>query len=328
MLREDKAGISRKASDSGTSSRAEGQSRTAPRPETLFSRRKFGPHLAGSLAATVIIGSASVHGLKALRAWVQTQPDFLIKPDQIKIHPEPPNWLIDGRQEFLNLVPELNQPGKGLSALEFEPDEIARRLRLQLPWVEKVESVEIKHPTHVSIRVTFRNPVMSLTLPDKPRVLLDRHGVILPAESVRKDMLDTMIEFNYAARLVDQVIKRGGKAPYDMTQGEVWDDARVTQSLTMAGFLNRQQQSAKSTRQLFRLIDAVTLQDSMILRTVDGLWIVWGQPPGQEKPGEPTADAKWKMLMTWLDQNGGNYQFDTEKSMIRFDKNKAILQSN
>lgn len=328
MLREDKAGISRKASESGNSARAEAKGGTSPKSDPLMSRRKFGPHLAGSLAATVTLGSASYHAMNAIREWVQNQPEFLIQPDHIEIHPEPPGWLIDAREEFLNLIPELNQPGKGITSLSFHPEELARRLRLQMPWLEKVDSVELKHPARITIQATFRKPLMSLTLPDKPRVLIDRHGVLLPSSQVRKDELDSMIEFNYALRLVDQVKKRGGKAPYEMSSGEVWDDLRVRDALLLAHFLDQRQSESKTGRQLFRLIDAVTVLDTLILRTIDGLWIVWGLPPGQEKPGEPSADSKWKMLMAWLDQNGSNYQFDLEKSMILFDKNKAILNSS
>lgn len=325
MLREDKAGIS------STSTVAVQTDRTAAVTSTsttgsLLSRRKFGPQLAGSLAASVILGSASIHGLKNLRTWVESQSDFQILPDQIIITPEPPEWLEGARDTVIDLLPELAEPGHGLSSLSFNAEELSRRINLQVPWIEKVQSIEIRHPARLLIQAQFRNPLMSLTLPDRERILLDRFGVVLSSKRVQKERLESVIEFNYAARLIDMVERRGGKNPTTMPEGDVWSDPRVTQALNLAEFLYRKQAPGKSGRQMFRLIDAVTVSDRIILRTVDGLWIVWGMPPGEEIPGEPNADAKWKMMMDWLDKNSHATQFDLERAMLLFEKERAVLK--
>lgn len=295
---------------------------------TLLSRRKFGPHVAGSVAASVIIGSGSVHAIRFLKSWVQRQSVFALTPANVILKPEPPEWLTDGREKVLALLPELlSKEENTASTLAMDPNEIARRLLVKMPWVESVKAVRMLHPDKLELELAFRRPVAALSLVKQGAILLDVNGVVLKAADVRKDFLDNMIQFNYADRLVDQVIQRGGKHPAQLAPGQAWSDVRIAESLSLAAFLTEQDMARKRLRRLFRLIDAANVQDNLLVRTSDDLWISWGHPPGQEEPGEPKAETKWRLLMEWLQLHGQSSAIDVNQSMLVFEKDRAVLTS-
>ena len=294
----------------------------------LLSRRKFGPHVAGSVAATVIIGSGSVHAIRFIKSWVQRQSVFSLNPSNVTLTPEPPDWLTDGREKVLALLPELiSKEENTASALTIDPNEIARRLLVKMPWVESVKAVRVLHPDRLVLELAYRRPVAALSLVKQGVILLDSHGVVLKSADVRKDYLDNMIQFNYADRLVDQVVQRGGKHPAQLAPGQAWNDVRIAESLALAGFLTEQDLARKRLRRLFRLIDAANVQDNLLVRTSEDLWISWGRPPGQEQPGEPKAETKWRLLMEWLQLHGQSSAIDVNQSMLVFEKDRAVLTS-
>ena len=323
-LRDDQVGIAKSSSFSSVSRRAEG-TEPASAQATLLSRRKFGPKLAAGLATSIIATASSVHGFRALKAWVTYQPEFAINPDRITLSPEPPPWLLQGRDSILALLSELADPAVPPTTLNFDVAEYGRRISLRLPWIERINAIAMKPHGLLEIKLAYRRPLMALTLPDAPQILMDRQGTVLKATDVRKDMLENMIEFNYAARMVQQVVQRGGNSPDTLSPGDVWEDPRVIESLKLADFITAKSTSPQRLKSIVRLIDCTSVRDTLLLRTTDRLWIVWGQPPGHEKPGEPNAETKWKYLAAWLTENSGKYNFDLERSMIFFEKDRAVL---
>ena len=329
MLRTDQASTSSLNQSSASPRRAADAAANRSAGGPALSRRKFGPQVASTLATMVIAGSASVHALGSIRNWLQNQPEFRFNSDQISIHPEPPQWLNDPRDRILALIPELTESisAQPPSALTFDTEELARRLRMKMTWIESVKSVRLQHPNHLELDLVFRKPVMALSLVKQGVILLDKQGVVLPATDVRKDFLDNIIQFNYAETLVDQVIQRGGKHPAQIAQGQVWEDSRIADSLQLAAFLTAQDDARNRPRRLFRLIDAANDPNRLIVRTVEDLWIWWGRAPGHELPGEPKADTKWRLLMEWLQLHGQSGKLDVNQSMLVFEKDRAVLSS-
>ncbi len=319
--------------DSASSSAA-GQAAVAPRgnaperpvrasaSEPLLSRRKFGPQWAAALASAVLAGSVAYHGLSGLKAWVRDRQPFPVGVDNVKIHPEPPAWLIEARSKILEVMPELSRP---TSILAIDPDEIARRLRMKMPWIESVDQVVLRHPGSVDLHVTFRKPLMELTLQKQGAYLLDRNGVVLEEKDVTRPFRDSLIKFNYSDTLVQQVIARGGKSPADIPAGKIWEDERIAECLQLAQFLTGRSRRGDNDKALFWLIDAAHDQDRLIVRTIDGLWISWGRPPGRERPGEPGADTKWRLLTQWLETHRTDNAADLRQSFLVFEKDRAYL---
>jgi hypothetical protein len=226
---------------------------------------------------------------------------------------------------MVGMVSELMDGERLPSTLSFNLEEYSRRIRIRMPWVERLNAIDLKPNGQMEISAEYRRPLMALTLPDEPQILLDRHATVLRSADVRKDILDQMIEFNYAARLVQQSAERGSKVPAKLRPGELWDDPKVLESLRLAEFITKKSTTGNRSRSIFRLIDCSSVRDTLLLRTTDRLWVVWGQSPGHEKPGEPDAESKWKFLANWLRDNSGQYHFDLERSMILFEKDRAVL---
>jgi len=319
--------------DSASSSAA-GQASVAPRGnapdrparvtanEPLLSRRKFGPQWAAALASAVLAGSGTYHGLNGIKAWVGRRQPFPVGVENVKILPDPPAWLIDARSKILDVMPELSRQ---TSLLAIDPDEMARRLRMKMPWIESVDRVVLRHPGSMELHVTFRKPLMELTLQKQGAYLLDRTGVVLPEKDVIKPFRESLIKFNYSDSLVQQVVARGGKSPAEIPAGKIWEDERVAECLQLAQFLTGRSRRGDNDKPLFWFIDAAHVQDRLIVRTVDGLWISWGRSPGRERPGEPDAETKWRLLLRWLETHRTENSADLKQSFLVFEKDRAYL---
>lgn len=291
----------------------------------LLSRRKFGPQWAGAFAGAVLAASGVYHGLTSIEMWVRRRGPFPVVADDVRIHPDPPAWLIGAREKVLSVVPELSRSDNSTSLLALDPEDISRRLRMKLPWIESVDKILLKHPGIVELHLTFRRPVMALSLLDRSTYLLDHDGVILPEADVSKPFLESLLRFNYPDSLVQQVLKRGGKAPSDVPVGQIWEDERISECLRLARFLIDNSQRNVTDKPLFWFIDGVSFPDRLIVRTFDGLWIAWGRPPGFERPGEPDAASKWRFLTTWLEGHRSEQSANLKQSFLVFEKDRAVL---
>lgn len=307
------------------SSTARGVSGRGSQGEHLLSRRKFGPQWAGALAGTVLAASGVYHGLSSIKLWVRRRGPFPVVAENVRIHPDPPAWLIGAREKVLSVIPELTRSDDPTSLLALDPAEISRRLRMKMPWIESVDKVVLRHPGTVDLHLAFRRPVMALSLLDRSTYLLDHDGVILPEADVSKPFLESLLRFNYPDSLVQQVVKRGGKPPADVPVGQIWEDERIGECLRLAQFLIEKSQRNVSDKPLFWFIDGVSFPDRLIVRTFDGLWIAWGRPPGLERPGEPDAASKWRFLTKWLEENRSEQTAKLKQSFLVFEKDRAVL---
>jgi hypothetical protein len=94
--------------------------------------------------------------------------------------PAPPSM---GRGAFLEEVQYVSgMPGR-LNLLE---EGLAGRLAEALrkhPWVESVDSVEVQSAQRIAVRLTFRKPVLAVSVPGMGLRAVDRHGILLPSSA-------------------------------------------------------------------------------------------------------------------------------------------------
>jgi hypothetical protein len=86
------------------------------------------------------------------------------------------------RQEFLDEVRYESRLPSRLNVLDEELPQNLRDAFTRHPWVEKVESVEIKPAKQVIVTLTFRKPVLAVKLGTELRVV-DGDGVLLPRKT-------------------------------------------------------------------------------------------------------------------------------------------------
>jgi hypothetical protein len=180
------------------------------------------------------------------------------------------------REGFLREVQyEAEQPDRlGL----LDPD-LAGRLQRAFSrhaWVEQVERVEIGSGNRARVRVRFRTPVLGIETAGELRAV-DGEGVLLPR----------------AAGAAGLPVFRGERPGPEGPTGTVWPDARVRDAARTAGFL------ADVWVQL-GLESVGAKGDGLVLGTRNHSRVVWGRPPGGEKPDEAPAGLKRDRLLEFL----------------------------
>jgi hypothetical protein len=152
------------------------------------------------------------------------------------------------------------------------------------PWVAEVRRVELTPAKEIRVDLLYREPVLSVRLPGACRAV-DREGALLPVVAAQAGL----------PRLTGPVgAPTGGP-------GHPWGDANVEAAARTVALLGPHR-------------DQLPLADCSVTAGPGGIvlrgprWrIVWGSPPGSEKVGEPSAEAKVRWLLRQADLAGHEY---------------------
>jgi hypothetical protein len=208
------------------------------------------------------------------------------------------------RHEFLDEVQYLAGLPDRLNLLD---DRLPVRLAeafAQHPWVARVERVELLS-SQVRVALQFRTAVLWVAGPQGNRAV-DARGVVLPARAATADV----------PRL------QGDLAPA-APAGRPWADSRVAAAAATAAFL-------RPYRQAFQCRLFAASADGLVLWTGPGTQVVWGSPPGRERPDEPAAARKVEQLMTLSQQSADSsaYVYDLRRAQPKVSSTNCDQVSN
>jgi hypothetical protein len=258
----------------------------------------------GLAIAGSLIFLASQAALTAV-AWLHHQPQYLVPFGDIHLVTQPPVCYRGGSAAFLERVRKSAGEPEQISLLEKTPDRLARAFKID-PWVEKVERVTYS-PGRISVALEYREPAAVVYLQDGQQQVIDDEGRILPVDDLDLESLERPVK----------ITGEELAAPADSRAGVVWKrkgsggamdeaDARIVAAARLAGFLRRRDRAREaqdspalrvieiivSNQKAFPLVGLFVLNDQ-------NAEICWGEAPGAEQPGQPTADDKWRMLADW-----------------------------
>ncbi len=205
------------------------------------------------------------------------------------------------RGEFLDEVQYITGLPDRLLLLE---KDVSRRLAeafARHPWVEKVEQVTVEPSRQVRVRLHYRTPVLAVVGQGKDggtviqvrssgmglkshtavARAVDRSGMLLPLAASLEDLptLHTRVP--------------GPAGP----SGTSWGDARVVAAARTAHFLRGYQRR-------LHLEDFECTEDGLVLSAPPGVRVLWGRPPGAERPGEASAEQKLDWLLAYCKKYG------------------------
>ncbi len=279
------------------------------RPETPW--RRAGLLVFVGLAIAAVIAAVIAYlGFQAARTavnWLHHQPQYHVAFGEIKLLSKPPACYRGGSAAFLEHVRRSAGEPEQISLLEEAPDRLARAFKLN-PWVEKVVRVAYT-AGRISVALEYREPVAWVKLPHGQQQLVDGDGRILAADDVDIEPLGRAI------KITGQELA----APEEARPGLVWKtkgsgggvdevDSRVVAAARLARFLRnpdrmREAQASPALR-IFEIIVTSPSDFSragLFVMNDEGAEIRWGEAPGAESPGKPTAEEKWRMLEEWRD---------------------------
>ncbi len=238
-------------------------------------------------------------------AWLHRQAPYQINAESIDFDPPIPTWYRGGKTAFLEHAKIGLDQGRGHSALDVDLPRLSKDLSLNY-WVKGVIALGIKHPNRLHIHLQIRTPVAIAKLPDGTSLVIDEEGVLLPREE---------IDFEQAGPLVQ--LLQFGDAPKDRQPGLRWKreagenelakaDDRIVAAAKLAAFIKRAQSGAneRSRKPRFELVAPKTKVHGLVAGTSDSLWVSWGDAPGDEASGQPSAETKWGWVLDWIKQHG------------------------
>lgn len=320
--------------------RSEGSQRDATEP---FPTRDF-PHfvppanvrrlafskIGRSLLALGLVLVAGYGFVQYSSAWLHRQPEYRLDLESIDLaasepgdSPLPPGYR-GGKLEFLRRAGILEEGAGSKSVLELDFGQLTRRLR-QSCWVKRVVRVQNPHWNHLIITLELRKPVARVSLSASKLVVLDADAHLLPREEIDLDATGPLIE----------ILSFDG-APQDPKPGTPWKkkgpeqgvavpDERMADAARLAGFLKglKEQGDDLVSGPQTVAVYPQTNDRRLTAGIGQGLWIVWGESPGKESAGQPSAQEKWRRVRGWMAQHGAAglhpcYYLEFTKTDIRY----------
>jgi hypothetical protein len=234
--------------------------------------------------------------------------------------PPPDPWVKGGAALILANVRK-GKVGETVSLLDLNLKDLEKDFSL-CPWVKKVLRIDRSNYGRLIVHLAYRKPVAVVPFKKfEPRAfVLDDEAVVLPY----RDIDWTMGTDPYEVRGIScplitiQGVPDSSPAPtfglpwkrkIEMKVGEVVDerDPFVLKAAIIARFLQDRKLSLKSPDEApdfvsIRLPDGP--DDPFVLYDRGDNLVCWGKAPGDEKPGEPFAEARWDMLLEWVRTHG------------------------
>jgi hypothetical protein len=291
-----------------------GDAVTGPAPSRRFARLVASPavrRLAVNRVGLAVVASIAILGLvvaagtlarRSASEFLQRQPEYQLAFKEIALEPPPPAWYRGGTEGFLKRVREEAREEESFSVLGVDLARLDRAFRLYA-WVEKVEQVTRSYPNRVVVRLAYREPVAVAHSGDQAAVVVDRDGVILPRGEIEWEAAGPLI---LIAGLPPPVDPRPGRfwKSGDAAKGTVQADERVLAAARLAAFLKSKQARPESSIPALRFMALhPEVKRQIFVECASMMMILWGDAPGEEPPGQLTAEARWTMLRDWVKEN-------------------------
>ena len=274
--------------------------------------------LASCLILLVSFVAAKLIG--TVTGWVASRPEYQFRFSEIELVPPPHPWVLGGRLRILGDVRVEAHHGETISILDFNREALEKDFK-RCAWIKGVVQITREYG-HLSVHLAYRKPVAVVALPIEKGLsnvyLIDEEGAILPPDDIDwvvkgphqflvRGMADPLIEIRNVGATAPTRFgvpwKQAGTA--DSPGGE--PNLMVLHAAKLAEFLRSKQRpdSPKSKLPTFTQIYVPDEpNDIFFLADSEKNWVQWGKAPGDEKPGELSAEERWTMLSDWVDRNG------------------------
>ena len=253
--------------------------------------------LAGPGRPVVLLGliaAAFFGGWYLLWQWVGPdvlrRKEYWLTVENVEITPLP-EWIRppDVREQVFRDA-GLDRP---LSILD---DDLVERIRTafrQNPWVAQVVSVRKYPPAQVRVELVYRRPVLMVQLGEE-MIPVDEQGVVLPKEGF------SSVEAARYPRLSGI-----GAIPLAEAGGR-WADPRVAGAAEIASVLGPRWAQLGLEQIVASAPPGIAAghEPRFELLTPCRTLIFWGQPPGNDRSGEPSAAEKAARLERYFRDHG------------------------
>lgn len=262
--------------------------------------RKISAAVMLALSLTAVVFYAGRQALDAAVQWLQDQPRYQLPFGDVRLPEPPPESFKGGTPAFLERVRRNAKEPEVVALLKLDPVRLRNAFK-SFPWVAEVGAIE-RPPGELIVHLKYRRPVAKVNVAGAGQFVLDREGCLLPLEDVDVERVGRLI----------WIVGRDLTAPRGDRAGTIWKtaavdspaeeaiDRGVVQAAGLAGFFldpTREAEAPADAR-----VYAVTVAESrgnptLFVETERKVQILWGRGPGDEEPGELTAEEKWEFLL-------------------------------
>lgn len=232
-------------------------------------------------------------------AWVQARPEYEIQFADLALQPNVPKYVRSGTTGLLERVRRKSNRPETLKSIGIDLSQLGGDFALGSPWIERVRAARVVgHPPIIEIELDYRRPIAFIN--QATTVVLDHDAVVLPNDDLDLSALPPLIEIRRFQGGIDSPLPG-----LSFTKPGSDEAAALAAALKLAEFVQQQQAQTnhEDKESRVQIVDLANGPRWLSLHTADRHRISWGEAPGAESPGRPTAPQKWTWWTTWRKSN-------------------------
>ena len=241
----------------------------------------MGRTLIGLILVLAIFAGLGALGWHFVKDRVRHKSEYRLSADRITVSPPPPAWVPSRFVEDVLQSSGLNRTGSLLD--KTLPQKLTEAFAAY-PWIERVGQVIPRYPSGAEVKLSYREPVALIDVPQRGIFLVDRNGVLLPP----KHQPDAIPDWQSGYLMIQgiQSVPLG-------SAGTHWGDPMVRTAAQLAAELK----DIAEELNLAKIIPAMEATPSGTrvvcrLKTVAGMEIHWGTFTS----GDPKTETKIQKL--------------------------------
>ncbi len=210
--------------------------------------------------------------------------------------------MSQGKDAFLEQVRTEAQRPSEISLLALDLERLRRDFSRN-PWVSQTTKVVASFPNKVRIELQYREPTAFATVKGKA-IYLDSEGFVLPTNELVLNRAGVL--FAIEVKDVPNGLRPG--FPWglpELPNGETEPDKRVRAAAQLAGFLKHAGVNSPAQAASLHVV-AIHPEHprGLFVQLSKQVMVLWGEAPGQEPKGRPSAMEKWEILRDWVEHGG------------------------
>jgi hypothetical protein len=270
---------------------------------------KVGVVLLSGLAAAIVLLILGSWAARSAHDWLAVQPPYQIPFKEIHLVNPPPPWFLGGNSALLDSVRKSTFEPEIISVLQVSSEQLANSFK-KYPWIESAEV--FYRPGQIDVDLRYHQPVAWVQLSAADQVVIDEKGNILPIGDINVPRLGP---------IKIKVRGTGLTPPSDRQPGVIWKirdasglertDERIVAAARMASFLSQEPQKSDALRTNALRITEINVSyfssRGLFLFNDEETALLWGEAPGDESPGKPSAAEKWAMVRRWYEKERARF---------------------
>lgn len=200
--------------------------------------------------------------------------------------------------------------GSRLADLNLLDRDVVRKVHAAFAVQSWIDGVHVrKNRKSIDVSLTYRKPIALVEFGDNLLLPVDRNGIVLDGDLLSLDQSTGYLRISVQSPQIGS-----------MVHGDAWPDPRVVAAAMVAHWVEPKaaQWGVARIAHVPLIPNSIAPEGDFELLTAKGaagIRVMWGSPPGYERPHEASPEKKLQALEQWIAERGSLAELGTTQTI-------------